>query len=74
MGDSASLPLWGAMETTFHSSEKLKILTKDAWGNFDNAGQNYFSYLEEQSQKNQKSFVKGGPPINPSLINTYRIP
>ena len=26
----------GAMETTFHSPEKWKILTIDAWDNFDN--------------------------------------
>ena len=45
------LDLWGATETIFHSSEKWKILTIDAWENFDNTGKKYFSYLKEQSQK-----------------------
>ena len=49
----------GATETTFHSSEKWKILTKDAWDNFDNTGKKSFSYLKERSRKSKK-IVKGG--------------
>ena len=60
---------WVATETTFHSSEKWKTLTIDAWDSFDNTCKKSFSYLEEQSQKSKK-FVKGGctPPIDPSPI------
>ena len=52
-------PLWGATETTFLSSEKWKILTIDAWDNFDNTGKKSFSYLKERSQKSKK-IEKGG--------------
>ena len=48
--------LWGATETTFHSSEK--ILTLDARDTFGNPGKKSFSYFEERSQKT-KTFVKG---------------
>ena len=58
-------PLWGATETTFHSSEKWKILTIDAWDNFDNTCKKSFSYLEERSQKSKK-FVKGD--VHPRYI------
>ena len=50
--------------------KKWKILTIDAWDNFDNTAKKSFSCLEEQSQKSKK-FVKGGgctPPINLSPI------
>ena len=50
-------PLWSATETTFHLSKRWKILTKDAWDNFDNTGKKSFRYLEERSQKSKK-FVK----------------
>ena len=61
--------LWVAMETTFHSPEKWKNLTKDAWDNFDNTGKKSFSYRKERSRKSKK-IVKGGvhPPMNPSPI------
>ena len=38
--------LWGATETTFHSSEKWKVLSRDAWDNFDNTGKNLFRILK----------------------------
>ena len=43
--------LRGATETTFHSSKKYKILIIDAWDNFDNTCNKFFSYPKEQSQK-----------------------
>ena len=58
-GDVCNPPFSGATETTFHSSEKWKLLTIDAWDNFDNTGKKSFSYLKEQSQK-WKKIVKGG--------------
>ena len=64
--------LWGATETTFHSSEKWKILTIDAWDNFDNTGKKSFSYLKERSRKSKK-IEKGGctPPINLEVFFTH---
>ena len=50
-------PLWSTTETTFHSSEKWTIFTKDSWDNFDNTGKKSFSYLEELNEKLKK--VKG---------------
>ena len=44
---------WGANETTFHSSERWKILNKDAWDNFDNTVKKSFSYFEEWAQKSK---------------------
>ena len=35
-------PLWCVTETTLHLSEKWKIITRDAWDNFDNTGKNIF--------------------------------
>ena len=69
MGCTHPTPLWGAIETTSHSSEKWKILTIDAWDDFDNTGRKSFSYLKKRSQKSKK-IVKGGctPPTNPSPI------
>ena len=63
----AQPPLWGAMETTFHLFETWKILTRDAWDNFDNTGKKSFSYLKEKSQKSKK-FLNPYTPINPSPI------
>ena len=45
---------WVANKTTFQSSERWKILNKEAWDNFDNTGKKYFSYIEEWAQKNKK--------------------
>ena len=59
-------PLWGATETTFHLSEKWKILTIDAWDNFENTGKKPFSYLKERSQKSKK-IVKCTPPTHKSF-------
>ena len=66
-------PLWGATETTFHSSENWKISKIDAWDDFDNTGKKQFSYLKERSQKSKK-LVKGEgvSPINPSPIDNSR--
>ena len=47
-------PLWGATETTFHLSEKWKILTREAWDNFNNTGKKSSSYLKERIQKSVK--------------------
>ena len=38
-------PLLGATETSFHSSEKMKNLNKDAWDNFDSTGKMSFLFL-----------------------------
>ena len=46
--------LLGATETTFHLSGKWKILTIDAWDNFDNTCKKSFSYFKERSQKSIK--------------------
>ena len=48
-------PLWGAMDTTFHSSEKWKIWTIDAWDNFDNTGKKYFCILKNEVRNDKKS-------------------
>ena len=54
-------PPWDATETTFHSSEKWKFLTIDAWDDFDK---------ERRTKSEMKKNRKGGctPPINPSPI------
>ena len=73
MGRGCTSPFWGAMETTFHSSERWKILTIDAWDNFDDTGKKSFSYLKERSQKSNK-MVKGvyNPLMNPSPMKNKR--
>jgi len=48
-------PHWGATETTFHSSEKWKILTIDAWDNFDNTGKNLFHILKNEVGNQKRS-------------------
>ena len=52
-------PLWGAKKTIFDSSEKWKILTIDAWDNFD--------ILKNEVRNKKKSYT---PLINPSPINS----
>ena len=46
--------LWGTRETTFYSSEKRRILRKNACDNFDKTCKKSFSYPEERSQKSKK--------------------
>ena len=57
---------WGNNQTTFHSSERWKSLSKD--DNFDNTGKKSFSYLEKRNQKSRK-FVKGVYTANKSFSN-----
>ena len=44
----------GKTITNCFSSEKWKILTKDAWDDFDNTGKNLFPMLKKEV-RNQKS-------------------
>ena len=70
-GDVCNPPFSGATETTFHSSEKWKLLTIDAWDNFDITGKKSFSYLKERSQKCKKIVKDCTHPKNPSPIKAF---